>query len=144
LNPSDTLHRTTSSLYRPQSTRSFAQQQQSYEQSPKKSFLGDFLRPMLFKSKSDSRAIMASRQDEENNAAPSSRPKLRNYVMDHSYSQFKVLSSDWSDGKSSPPHRSSRRKIYPHYDGGYTTDDEEAHLLTPSRRYKQTPAPKKS
>ncbi|KAI8884948.1 hypothetical protein K501DRAFT_181045 [Backusella circina FSU 941] len=145
LNPSDTLHRTTSSLYRPQSTRSFAQHQQSSEQSPKKSFLGDFLRPILFKSKSDSRAIMSSRQDEESTTpTASSRPKLRNFVMDHSYSQFKVLTSDWSDGKSSPPHRSSRRKIYPHYDGGYTTDDEEAHLLTPSRRYKQVATPKKS
>ncbi|KAI7893984.1 uncharacterized protein EV154DRAFT_499832 [Mucor mucedo] len=142
VNSTDTIHRTTSSLYRPQSTRSFINIQQDLLLPAKKTgFLGEFLRPILFKNKSDSRAILqqqrtSSSGDEQLN----NRPKLRNYVMDHPFnSQSKLNSSgEWLDS-GSPPHHSRRntKKLYSNYlvgDGGYTTDDEEAqHLLSPRR-----------
>ncbi|KAL7314644.1 Vacuolar inheritance and morphology protein [Mucor circinelloides] len=136
MNSTDTIHRTTSSsLYRPQSTRSFINNSSQQDLLPTKSssgFLGDLLRPILFKSKSDSKAIY-KQQREENFA----RPKLRSYVMDHPYNQATQTAKDWFDGKHSPPlyQGGSRRKLYTNYglggnDGGYTTDDEEAqHLL---------------
>ncbi|CEP13518.1 hypothetical protein [Parasitella parasitica] len=149
MNSTDSIHRTTSSsLYRPQSTRSFINNSSQQDLVPTKSssgFLGDLLRPILFKSKSDSKAIYKQQQREEQ----FSRPKLRSYVMDHPYTQMK----DWFDGKYSPPlHQGgggvgNRRKLYTNYgpigDGGYTTDDEEAqHLLAaaqthPTRRSQQ-------
>lgn len=107
----------------------------------KTGFLGEFLRPILFKNKSDSRAILQQqRTSSSGDEQLSNRPKLRNYVMDHPFnSQSKLNSSgEWLDS-GSPPHHSRRntRKLYSNYlanDGGYTTDDEEAqHLLTPRR-----------
>ncbi|KAL9558547.1 hypothetical protein MBANPS3_000837 [Mucor bainieri] len=147
MNSTDTIHRTTSSsLYRPQSTRSFINNSSQQELMPTKSssgFLGDLLRPILFKSKSDSKAIYKQQQREEHYA----RPKLRSYVMDHPYNQTTQTAKDWFDGKHSPPlyQGGSRRKMYSTYgiggnDGGYTTDDEEAqHLLAthPTRRSQQ-------
>lgn len=146
MSSTDTIHRITpSSLYRPQSTRSFINNASQQDLMPTKSssgFLGDLLRPILFKSKSDSKGIYKQQQREEHFA----RPKLRSYVMDHPYNQTK----DWFDGKHSPPlyqsGAGSRRKLYTNYglsgDGGYTTDDEEAqHLLAtqplPTRRSQQ-------
>lgn len=152
VNSTDTLHRTTSSLYRPQSTRSFINSQQELLPTKRAStgFLGDFLRPILFKSKSDSKAILQQQKLSTTNSSGdellNNRPKLRNYVMDHPFNSQSKLNTaagnEW-DGGYSPPHNSRRntRKMYSNYvinDGGYTTDDEEAqHLLTPSRRSQQ-------
>ncbi|GAN07991.1 hypothetical protein MAM1_0185c07496 [Mucor ambiguus] len=146
MNSTDTIHRTTSSsLYRPQSTRSFINNSSQHDLLPTKSssgFLGDLLRPILFKSKSDSKAIYKQQREEH-----FTRPKLRSYVMDHPYNQTTQTAKDWFDGKHSPPlyQGGSRRKMYSTYgiggnDGGYTTDDEEAqHLLAthPTRRSQQ-------
>ncbi|KAI8641422.1 hypothetical protein BD408DRAFT_418255 [Parasitella parasitica] len=150
INSTDSIHRTTSSsLYRPQSTRSFIHNSSQQDSVPTKSssgFLGDLLRPILFKSKSDSKAIYKQQQQQQQREEHLSRPKLRSYVMDHPYTQTK----DWCDGKHSPPLSQggggigNRRTLYTNYglggDGGYTTDDEEAqHLLAtvqthPTRR----------
>ncbi|KAI8387491.1 hypothetical protein BD560DRAFT_486338 [Blakeslea trispora] len=174
--PNDPIHRTASSLYRPQSTRSFAhtidqqdgvnsqplsQQQahqlllqQPHQPSRKKSgyFLGDILKPILFKSKSSTtirpNGYHNITHTNTNNEEQLARPKLRNFIMDHSTDNFWYSSSD---GKHSPPlkrHPGGRRKLYSSYgihDGGYTTDDEEAqNSLTPfpSRRT-STPSQRK-
>ncbi|KAI7903150.1 uncharacterized protein BX663DRAFT_507629 [Cokeromyces recurvatus] len=159
INSKDTLHRTTSStLYRPQSTRSFANMSQysSHDPSTRRlstsaGFLGDFFRPLLFKSKSESRATAAAattsslyNKQVQNEDHLLARPKLRSYIMDHPFhSQTKSLHyhHEWLDGnKYSPPlyhkQRPHHHKMYCNYgsvvDGGYTTDDEEAqHLLVP-------------
>lgn len=146
INSTDTIHRTTSSsLYRPQSTRSFINNSSQQDLLPTKSssgFLGDLLRPILFKSKSDSKAIYKQQREEH-----FARPKLRSYVMDHPYNQTTQTAKDWFDGKHSPPplYQGGSRRKYSNYglggnDGGYTTDDEEAqHLLAthPTRRSQQ-------
>jgi hypothetical protein len=170
MNPTDTLHRTTSSsLYRPRSTRSFInnnnqpipQQSEHVDHAPIKreastGFLGDLLKPILFKSKPDTKANLKQQQQQQFRSEEQlARPKLRNYVMDHPFSQYKLFNHDWFDGKHSPPlyqsgssnrrhHSSTGRRMYSNYgigDGGYTTDDEEAqHLLAPplsSRRSQQ-------
>lgn len=158
VNSTDTIHRTTSSsLYRPQSTRSFKNNSQydlststtaattaTAKRGVSTGFFNDLFRPILFKSKSDSRAILHHSSGDE---LASNRPKLRNYVMDHPFNssgnQAKLNNSgsEWTDGGHSPPHHNSRRntrKMYSNYvthDGGYTTDDEEAqHLLAAPRR----------
>lgn len=170
MNPTDTIHRTTSSsLYRPHSTRSFinnnqpTSQQSEYvdyastKRTASSGFLADLLRPILFKSKSDSKAIL-KQQQQVRNEEQLARPKLRNYVMDHPFSQSKLFNNEVFDGKHSPPlhhHQggsnsrrhptAAGRRMYSNYgigDGGYTTDDEEAqHLLAPplsSRRSQQS------
>jgi hypothetical protein len=170
MNSTDTIHRTTSSsLYRPHSTRSFINNNQPTAQQPEHAdhmptkratssgFLGDLLRPILFKSKSDSKAVLKQLpQQQLRNEEQLARPKLRNYVMDHPFSQSKLFNHEWFDGKNSPPvhhqggsnnrrhHSTTCKRMYSNYgigDGGYTTDDEEAqHLLAPpllSRRSQQ-------
>ncbi|KAI8047754.1 hypothetical protein BDF21DRAFT_393140 [Thamnidium elegans] len=134
VNSTDTIHRTTSSLYRPQSTRSFMNQEMPTKRGVSTGFLGELLRPILFKNKSDTRARPQSSDEQLN------RPKLRNYVMDHPFnSQNKLNYGDWTDTGSPPSHHQTRRsrKMYSNHmlnDGGYTTDDEEAQLLTHTRR----------
>ncbi|KAI8070569.1 uncharacterized protein B0P05DRAFT_589098 [Gilbertella persicaria] len=115
----DGMHRTTSSsLYRPQSTKSLAYiTEDPPSPTTKTNLLGDLLRP-IFKAKSTS----SLRPYEE----PLGRPKLRNFVMDHS------TDNGWfSDG--TPIKRHSNKRMYANYhDGGYTTDDEEQQHLLPS------------
>ncbi|OAD02593.1 hypothetical protein MUCCIDRAFT_164515 [Mucor lusitanicus CBS 277.49] len=116
INSTDTIHRTTSSsLYRPQSTRSFINNSSQQDLLPTKSssgFLGDLLRPILFKSKSDSKAIYKQQREEH-----FARPKLRSYVMDHPYNQTTQTAKDWFDGKHSPPplYQGGSRRKYSNY-----------------------------
>lgn len=134
VNSTDTIHRTTSSLYRPQSTRSFMNGEMPTKRGVSTGFLGELLRPILFKNKSDTRARPQSSDEQLN------RPKLRNYVMDHPFnSQNKLNYGEWTDTGTPPSHHHTRRsrKMYSNHvlnDGGYTTDDEEAQLLTHTRR----------
>ncbi|KAI8997168.1 hypothetical protein BDB01DRAFT_770079 [Pilobolus umbonatus] len=132
----DPIHRTTSSLYRPQSTRSFIYRQPNQDHSRRATgFLGDLLRPILFnKSDQKQKTIHPQRSDEQ-----LSRPKLRNYIMDHPYSHTtKSIPNDYFDnGKISPPYSRRSRKVHSNYmlnDGGYTTDDEEQQLLITNNR----------